>query len=242
MTQERDGADESVSYRRTFLTAATAGSVALAGCLSGDDDGGTDDEAENDESDGDNGGDDEESSDELHERYGYPSTSMDEEPPVDYDHEIDLLMDYPGEDEDRPPEFYFEPAGLAIEAGDVVKFNFLTPDHAVAAFHEGFGRTHRVPEGAEPLSSPMMDVDTYWLCSFEESGVYDLYCPPHEFLGMGMRLVVDEASGPATEPAVTEAEGQVRPPEEALAATFNADALEAERILEEGSVSWHDLE
>ena len=242
MTQERDKTDESVSYRRTFLTAATAGSVALAGCLSGDDDG-TDDEAENgDESDGDDGGDDEGASGELHDRYGYPSTSMDEESPVDHDHEIDLLMDYPEEGEDRPPEFYFEPAGLAIEAGDVIKFNFLTPDHAVAAFHEGFGRTHRVPEDAEPLSSPMMDTDTYWLCSFEETGVYDLYCPPHEFLGMGMRLVADEASGPATEPAVTEIDEQARPPEEALAATFNDEALGPERILEEGSVSWHDLE
>ncbi|QFU82424.1 hypothetical protein GCU68_07765 [Natronorubrum aibiense] len=53
-----------------------------------------------------------------------------------------------------------------------------------------------------------------WLVEFDEPGVWGLYCPPHEMFGMGMRIVVDEATGPATEP---------------------------ETVLEAGSVSWVDL-
>ncbi len=202
----------------------------LAGCLGSDDDAGGETET------------DDESGSELHERYGYSSTSMDEEPPVEPDHEVDLLMNPPAEEE-MPPEFYFEPAGLAIETGDVVQFNFLTLDHSVATFHEEFGRSPRTPEDAEPLSSPMMATETYWLCPFEEAGVYDLYCPPHEDHGMGMRIVADEATGPATEPADPDnyVPGEQLPPQGKLLDTFNSAALDAERILEEGSVPWEDV-
>lgn len=209
--------------RRSVLAASgVAATVGLAGCL------GSLTGADNPEG-------------ELHERYGYPSTDMEEEPPVDADHTVELLMD-PPEDDDAPPEFYFDPVGLAIDAGDVVRFEFHSPDHAVAAFHEAFGRTHRAPENAEPISSPMMEVGTYWLCQFDEPGVWDIYCPPHEFLGMGMRLVVDEASGPAIDPADPDYEGAERPPEPALAATFNAETLAPDNILDESSVPWDDID
>jgi len=233
MSEDREETNRTVSNRRTFLAATAVGSAALAGCLGSDDDNG-DDDAESENGDG------ESESAELHERYGYPSTSMDDEPPVEPDHEVNLRMDADGDD----VVFYFEPAGLAIESSDVVQFNFETPDHSVAAFHEAFGRGHRTPEDSEPLSSPMMAVGTYWLASFETEGVWDLYCPPHEMLGMGMRIVVDEATGPGTEPAAEmEYEpGESLPPQEPLAATFDNEALDPETILEEGSVSWHDLE
>ncbi|ELY44973.1 cupredoxin domain-containing protein [Natronorubrum sulfidifaciens] len=228
MTKNTNKSDNTGSNRRTFLAATAVGSALLAGCLSSDDEG-----------EADNGDDDSEPTAELHERYGYPTTEG-EEPPVEPDHEVDLLMDQP---EQGPPEFYFEPAGLAVESGDVVQFNFNSPDHAVTTFHEAFGRSHRAPEDAEALSSPMMAVGTSWLAEFEAAGVWDLYCPPHESMGMGMRIVVDEATGPATEPAgeMVYEPGESLPPEDQLAATYDNDALEPETILEDGSVTWDDL-
>lgn len=212
--------------RRTFLKYSGAvGALTLAaGCLGDDDDKENGEEAVGTDQD-------------LHPRYGYPSTSLEDDEPVESDHTIKLQWD-PSQ---SPPEFYFDPAGLAIESGDVVRFEFLSPDHAVTAFHEAFGRTHRVPEDAAPVSSPMMETGTYWLCEFEESGVWDLYCPPHEFFSMGMRLVVDEATGPATEPADPDYDGEARQPEPELAKVFNADALDPETILEEGDVPWEDV-
>ena len=165
--------------------------------------------------------------------------SIDEDEPVESDHVVELLME---PQEQGPPEFYFEPAGLAIEAGDVVRFEFQSPDHAVTAFHEAFGRTHRCPDDAEPVSSPMMAVGTYWLCAFEQPGVWDLYCPPHEMLGMGMRIVVDETTGPGAGVADPEAAGEgERPPDEPLVATFNAEALDADAIVEAGEIPWEDV-
>lgn len=228
MTKNTNKSDSSGSNRRTFLAATAVGSTLLAGCLSSDDG-------------GDDGGDNnDEPTAELHERYGYPTTEG-EEPPVEPDHEVDLLMDQP---EQGPPVFYFEPVGLAVESGDVVQFNFNSPDHAVTTFHEAFGRSHRAPEGAEALSSPMMAVGTNWLAEFESEGIWDLYCPPHESMGMGMRIVVDETTGPATEPAgeMEYVPGESLPPEEQLAKTYDNEALEPETILEEGSVAWDDLE
>lgn len=231
MSQERETTGNLVSNRRTFLTATAVGTAALAGCLGSDDDNGDEENGDDNGANGDDG------EDELHDRYGYPSTG-DEEPPVEPDHEVDLVAN-----EGDGPAFYFDPVGLAVESGDVVRFNFDSPDHAVAAFHEAFGRGHRAPEDAEALSSPMMAVGTYWLAEFEAEGAWDLYCPPHEGMGMGMRIVVDEATGPATEPAadMEYVPGESLPPQEALAATYDNEAIDPETILEEGTVPWDDL-
>ncbi len=230
--------------RRLLAGLGLAGAVGVAGCVGGDENGNGEEGTGN----GDDGNDEENGNGEageLHPRYGYASTSMDEEQPVEHDHTVRLLME---SQEVGPPVFYFEPAGIAVEQGDVIRFEFRSPDHSVAAFHKGFGRTHRAPEDAESVSSPMMEIGTYWLCEFVETGVWDLYCPPHEFVGMGMRVVVEEATGPATEPADpdpdpedVDQEGFARPPEQELAETFNAEALDPENILEQGEVPWEDV-
>ncbi|MFC6824728.1 plastocyanin/azurin family copper-binding protein [Halopelagius fulvigenes] len=147
--------------------------------------------------------------------------------------------------------FHFEPAGLRVSPGDVVLYSAEAPDHGVTAYHERHGRQHRVPDGAEPVSSPIVPVGGYWLYRFEEEGVYDFYCPPHEPFGMVHRVVVTDEEGDAPELSI---EQTGRPPQDtnnlasvlggldpnlpsALAA-LESDALNPERIVEEGTVSW----
>ncbi|WP_157533043.1 plastocyanin/azurin family copper-binding protein [Haloferax profundi] len=90
--------------------------------------------------------------------------------------------------------FHFQPAGLAVEPGDVVLFSAETPDHAFAAYHPRHGRQNLVPDGVGPISSPLVPVGGYWLYQFETEGVYDAYCPPHEPFGMVMRVVVGDGT------------------------------------------------
>jgi plastocyanin len=126
-------------------------------------------------------------------QFGFPAASEAVEPPVEPDHEIDVLI--------RPregapiPEFFFQPTGLYVEPGDTVKWNFVTGHHTVSAYHPGFGFRRRVPEGVPPYSSPVMPQGGYWLYTFEEPGVYDYHCAPHEAYGHVGRIVVGSAEG-----------------------------------------------
>jgi len=180
--------------------------------------------------------------------FGFPAASEDVEPPVEVDHEV-TLDTIQREQQGVPiPEFAFDPVGLAVEPGDTVQFSLASPHHTISAYHPELGYTQRVPDGVGPISSPVLWTDSYFLYTFEESGVYDLFCFPHEFAGMVIRIVVGEASGPATE-APPEAEwGEAIPdpdspiPPQGLAATVLRDsALDPETIVEEGSVAWGDL-
>lgn len=90
--------------------------------------------------------------------------------------------------------FHFSPTGLQIGQGDIIQFVGTTPDHTITAFHEGFGRQQRVPDGMAPFSSPVLPAGASWLYQFEEPGTYDLLCAPHEPFGMVMRLVVGDPS------------------------------------------------
>lgn len=136
------------------------------------------------------------------------------------------------------PEFYFEPSGLFIEPGDTVRFIAATPHHTVTAYHPLQGKPQRVPDGVEPFSSPVLPIGSAWEYTFTIPGVYDLWCAPHEQYGMAMRLVVGEASGPATEPS------QDFGPEGTfgIAGSVLLDAaLDPANIIAKGRVSWEDI-
>src|SRR5690606_35773876 len=87
------------------------------------------------------------------------------------------------------PEFYFEPTGLYVEPGDTVRFVAVTADHTVTAYHRDFGKTHRVPELAEPFTTEVLPLNAVWDYTFVIPGVYDIFCLPHERLGHVMRIV-----------------------------------------------------
>jgi plastocyanin len=136
------------------------------------------------------------------------------------------------------PEFFFQPVGLFIEPGDTVSFIAVSPHHTATAYHEQHVKSHRVPDGVEPFSSPIVPVGETWEYTFEIPGVYDIWCGPHEEYGMAMRIVVGEATGPATEP----------PDNFGPDGTFGAagmvlsdPALDPDNIIEQGQVMWEAL-
>ena len=141
------------------------------------------------------------------------------------------------------PEFYFEPTGLYVEPGETVRFNLATPHHNVNAYHPAFGYTQRVPEETPPFSSPILGAGDAWYYTFDQEGVHDIVCAPHEVFGMAGRIVVGSARGPGANP-IGEAPGgdQARPPELTAGLVLSDPALDPEAIVEDGTVSWDDLD
>lgn len=64
---------------------------------------------------------------------------------------------------ERPADFFYQPTGIHIDPGDVIKFVFETPDHNVTAYHPAFGMQRRLPPGVQPFSSPIMGWDPHSL-------------------------------------------------------------------------------
>ena len=181
----------------------------------------------------------------IHPVLGFVGLSTNENPPVQPDHEVELQIE-PREGEVFP-EYFFEPTGLLVESGDVVRFSLPTPGHTVTAYHPSLGRQRRVPEGVEPFSSPLLGIDMYWFYQFDEPGVYDLFCGPYEIFGMVMRIVVGEPmvdfdeDGEGGGGESDEGEEERRPPAFTAATVLEDPALGPEQIAEAESVSWADL-
>ncbi|WP_276272335.1 cupredoxin domain-containing protein [Haloarcula litorea] len=71
-------------------------------------------------------------------------------------HEVRTLVRGPPTNADRPADFFFQPTGLYVRPGDVVRFVFTTPDHNVVSYHPAFGMRRRVPTGVAAFSSPLL--------------------------------------------------------------------------------------
>ncbi len=140
---------------------------------------------------------------------------------------------------ERPlPVFYYEPIGLHVQPGDTVTFVAASPHHTTTAYHAQHVKSHRVPDGVEPFSSPVVPVGETWSYTFTVPGTYDVWCGPHEHYGMAMRIVVGAPGGPAEGPVTELGPITVEP---AAAAVLNAPELASARIVELGSVPWADL-
>lgn len=135
--------------------------------------------------------------------YGYSAPEEEHLPEkLRPDRTVDLHVEEERIDVSNLPEvtvefgaFHFHPVGMQIEPGSVVRFDFHSPEHTVSAFHPKQGRQLRVPTGVPEFSSPLIGAGGFWLYRFDEPGVYDLFCAPHEFGGMGMRIVVGDDPG-----------------------------------------------
>lgn len=177
--------------------------------------------------------------------FGYAGSAGERVPPrLSPDHTVAVHTD-PGQFYPNPGSptaikfgaFHFHKAGLYVEPGDIVKWEFVFPEHMVAAYHPRMGRQQRVPENTPSFGSPVMSQGDFWLYQFNTPGVYDMFCPPHEEYGMAMRVVVGDGNEYITTPPHT------RPPEGLSYTLLNLPALtpDAIRGTDSGSVETDDL-
>lgn len=170
--------------------------------------------------------------------------------PVDPDHTVTLHVHLSAPQE-ACGNFVFHPAGLHIDPGDVVRFdpeteNFqpgpppsgkVAGDHTITAYNPVVSRQRRMPEEATPFSSPIVGEDASWLYKFEEEGVYDIYCGPHEPLGMVMRIVVGDVENTAF--GAPGLPGKL-PPLGAANNVLTNPSLDPANIISDGPISWQD--
>jgi plastocyanin len=155
-----------------------------------------------------------------------------------------LEVSMPVEEPSRRPgdpepdlDFLFDPMGFQVAPGDAVSFLFSTPEHSVTAYHPAQGRQRRIPEGLPPFTSPVLPAGRRWVYQFDQPGVYDLLCAPHEVFGMVARVVVAEEG---TVPELDVSEGG-RPPAGFAGAVLDDPMMTPENVVENGSVAWDDL-
>lgn len=233
---ERDGL-----ARRTLLKVAGAGAaLSIGGLAAGQDEATPTDETTNGtaapEETGTPGGEAAGAPPAIDPTFGYPG-APDDELPADFEPDATVELRTVTQTGAVLGDFAFDPVGLHVESGAVVRFDGAAPEHTVTAYHRAMGRTQRVPEAVPPLSSPVLAEDGFWLYRFDEAGVYDLFCASHEFYGMVMRVVVGEMDEWTV---VRSEEGQ--PPFGSAQAVFDQDALDPAAVVEAGSVAWEDLE
>jgi len=90
----------------------------------------------------------------------------------------------------------FAPAKLTITAGETVEWrntsvlaHTVTADPAQATLADSV----RLPEGAEPFDSGMLDQDERFRHTFDTPGTYRYFCIPHEGAKMIGTVVVEPA-------------------------------------------------
>ncbi|MFC7047179.1 plastocyanin/azurin family copper-binding protein [Halobacteriaceae archaeon GCM10025711] len=71
-------------------------------------------------------------------------------------HEVTTQIQGPSTNPERPADFFYQPTGLHVQPGDVVKFVFETPDHNVVSYHPAYGMRRRVPTDVDAFSSPLL--------------------------------------------------------------------------------------
>lgn len=187
-------------------------------------------------------------------------------------HDVEMQVSGPATHPDRPADFHFEPTGLNVASGDVLRFIATTPDHNVVSYHPAFGMRRRVPLGVAAFSSPLLGwhpasipgyqtdppaegaaagddendsdpVPQTWLHGFDVPGVYDLLCSPHEAFGMVMRVVVGDV---ASAPFETDNPDALAPPRVGpiglARVTLTDPALQPSAVVDAGTVGWTDLD
>lgn len=82
----------------------------------------------------------------------------------------------------------FEPDSVVVSEGETVEWkNTSVIAHTVTADPEKatLGGSMKLPDGADPFDSGIMDADAVFTHTFETPGTYRYFCIPHE----GARMV-----------------------------------------------------
>lgn len=89
--------------------------------------------------------------------------------------------------------YHFHPHVTWVEVGGTVTFKNVSGAHSAAAYHPDNDRSLRIPEGAASFDSGLLsEAGATYEHRFETEGVYDIYCAPHEALGMIGSVIVGE--------------------------------------------------
>ena len=99
---------------------------------------------------------------------------------------------------------HFHPHVAWVEVGGTVTFVNESGAHTATAYHPDNGKQLRMPEDAEPFDSGILtEAGATFEHTFEVEGVYDIYCAPHETLGMIGSVVVGRPD-PHEQPGLAE--------------------------------------
>lgn len=93
---------------------------------------------------------------------------------------------------------WYNPYGLLIRRGQTVQWINKDPGnvHSATAYHPDiYARARRIPQKATAWDSGLLLPDESFTVTFEEEGVYDFYCLPHEHAGMVGRIIVEKPEG-----------------------------------------------
>ena len=96
----------------------------------------------------------------------------------------------------------FDPIGLRVVPGTVVRWVVEANVHTATAYHPANGgHPLRIPEQAEPWDSDyLVEPGQTFEVTLTAEGVYDYFCTPHEAAGMVGRIIVGRPGGPGTHP------------------------------------------
>ncbi|MFB6172432.1 MAG: plastocyanin/azurin family copper-binding protein [Haloarculaceae archaeon] len=98
---------------------------------------------------------------------------------------------------------YFIPDIVWVKKGGTVTWENATGEHSATAYAASNDRPQRVPDGADGWDSGLVeDAGKTVTHTFDEPGVYDYYCKPHEALGMVGKVIVGGPTDLANEPAL----------------------------------------
>lgn len=97
---------------------------------------------------------------------------------------------------------WFDPIGVFVEPGTIVRWVLDGNVHTATAYHpDNDDHALRIPKGAKPWDSGyLMFNGASFDVTLTVPGVYDYFCAPHEHGGMVGRIVAGEVLGPGSEP------------------------------------------
>lgn len=109
---------------------------------------------------------------------------------------------------DTGSHVWFRPRGLLIRPGQAVRW--VNRDkanvHTTTAYHPDNGKPGRIPKGARSWNSGYLMPGESFARVFDEPGVYDYFCVPHEHAGMVGRIVVGDVDASPRPYAGTDAQ------------------------------------
>jgi plastocyanin len=87
---------------------------------------------------------------------------------------------------------HFAPHMAWVEVGGTVTWHVESGTHDTVAYHADNDKPGRIPEDATPWASDLLAQGESFEHTFEEPGVYDYFCTPHESVGMVGTVIVGE--------------------------------------------------